>query len=1085
MNIFETIFDKINDSEISGLTDELKTLYIFKQYEKKSENVLVVVNTLYEATKIFQMLKNYTANVLFFPMDDFITSEVLAVSPEFKAERLVTLDKLLKEDKYIVVTNLMGYLRFLPSSDDFKNKYLEFKVGADYDTKKIVDDLYNIGYERDSIVNKTGEMAIRGFVIDIFPINAPDPIRLEFWGNTLDTIRYFDINSQMTTKNVEEITIAPNTEFLTEDGVTSSQHRDLIKYIKAISISKFSSFNTIYINANDLKVSYDNLEKEMCDYCISNEIDPKTKFMHDFKTCKYDINLSDFNGNSGINVDSYTLDITYKDFEELSQKLKQFLKQNKKVIICMSSRYQANNLIEQLNDLDIIFTNEKQIFDNKINVIVKKISEGFIVENSVVISENDLFHKKNKQGNYKTNFKLGSRIKDITKIEIGDYIVHSTHGIGKYCGIKTIKKNNLQKDYIQIEYRDGDKLYIPVEKIELISKYSSKEGFIPRVNKLGTNEWEKTKLRARNRAHEMASELLKLYAARETLPGFSFKEDDENQISFEREFQYDETPDQAKAIIEIKKDMESPHPMDRLVCGDVGYGKTEVAFRTAFKAILSGKQVALLCPTTILSKQHYQNALERFKSFPVNIELLNRFVTTKKANEILENIKNGKIDFIIGTHRILNDKVEFKDLGLLIIDEEQRFGVAHKEKIKQHKNNLDVLTLSATPIPRTLQLSMANIRSLSLIETPPSNRMPVQTYVIAKNNNLIKEAIYKELSRNGQVFLLYNHVDSIESKAFEISELVKDARVAYAHGQMNKEQLENIMIDFTEHKYDVLVCTTIIESGIDIPNANTLIVMDADKFGLSQLYQIRGRVGRTDKIAYCYLMYDNDKILSEIAMKRLKAIKEFTELGSGFSIAMRDLSIRGAGDILGSEQAGFIDSVGVELFIQMLNEEVSKLNGTYVEEEESEAQPLIDVSTSIDDNYVEEEQLKIIIHKKINEIDSYDKLLEVKNELEDRFGKLDDTINVYMHEQLFEHKANKLNIKITRQTERQIEMMLNKDITSRIDGEALFMSSIDITRNIKFGMRGDRLIITLDLFKLEKHFIYYLVKLIDVIEKAI
>jgi len=1085
MNVFDHLFDKTLGSEISGLTDELKALYIYQKYNN-SKNCLVVVNTLFEATKLFQMLNNYTDNVLFFPMDDFITSEVLAVSPEFKAERLTTLDKLISGKKYIVITNLMGYLRFLPKADSFKGKYLNFQIGNDYDIKKIVNDLYDMGYERNSIVNKTGEIAIRGFVIDIFPINSINPVRLEFWGDTLDTIRYFDINSQLTTKNISEIVIAPNTEFITDNGILSDKQRDLAMYIDPINIQNFADFLTIYINYNDLRIAFDNLEKEMLDYRISNKLSENTKFMNDLRQFNYDINLSNFNeSNTADNFNSYNIDIEYSDFNDLLKQLQQFLKQNKKVIICMSSRYQANNLIEQLDSSDIVFTNESRIFNDKINVIIKKITEGFSTDNLVCICDNDLFHKKIKSNYYKNNFKLGTRIKDITKIEIGDYIVHSAHGIGKYCGIKTIKKNNLQKDYIQIEYKDGDKLYIPVEKIELISKYSTKEGFTPRVNKLGSGEWEKTKLRARNRAHEMASELLKLYAARETLTGFSFAKDDETQISFEREFQYSETPDQIKAIMDIKKDMESPHPMDRLVCGDVGYGKTEVAFRAAFKAILSGKQVAMLCPTTILSKQHYQNAIERFKSFPVNIALLNRFITPKKVNDIIKDLKSGKIDFVIGTHKVLNDKIEFKDLGLLIVDEEQRFGVAHKEKIKQHKNNIDVLTLSATPIPRTLQLSMASIRSLSLIETPPSNRMPVQTYVVGKNNNLIKEAIYKELSRNGQVFLLYNHVDSIESKALEISELVREARVVYAHGQMNKEQLENIMIDFTDHKYDVLVCTTIIESGIDIPNANTLIVMDADKFGLSQLYQIRGRVGRTDKIAYCYLMYDNDKILSEIALKRLKAIKEFTELGSGFSIAMRDLSIRGAGDILGSEQAGFIDSVGVELFIQMLNEEVAKLNGTYVEQESDNNQPLIDVDTYIDDKYVSEEQLKITIHKKINEIDSYDKLLEVKNELEDRFGKLNDNIIAYMHEQLFEHKANKLNIKITKQNDRQIEMMLSKEITSRIDGEVLFMNSIDITRNIKFAMRGERLIITLDLFKLEKHFIYYLVELLEVIEKAI
>ena len=582
----------------------------------------------------------------------------------------------------------------------------------------------------------------------------------------------------------------------------------------------------------------------------------------------------------------------------------------------------------------------------------------------------------------------------------------------------------------------------------------------------------------------MAFELLKLYAARETVEGFSYLKDDENQINFENEFIYEETSDQIRVTEEIKRDMESNHPMDRLLCGDVGYGKTEIAFRAAFKAILSGKQVAMLCPTTILSNQHFQNAVERFKSFPVNIRLLNRFVSTKKVNETIKEINEGKVDFVIGTHKILNDKIVYKDLGLLIVDEEQRFGVTHKEKIKNYRNNIDVLTLSATPIPRTLQLSLANVRSLSLLETPPNNRFPVQTYVVAKNKNLIKEAIYKELTRNGQVFILYNRIDGIESEVREIQNLVKEARISYAHGRMDKDKLENIMIDFIEHKYDVLVCTTIIESGIDIPNVNTLIVMEADKFGLSQLYQLRGRVGRTNKIAYCYLMYNQDKILTEIASKRLKAIKEFTELGSGLSIAMRDLSIRGAGDVLGSEQAGFVDSVGIELFMKMLKQEIDKLKGIEVKEEE-DTQPLIDVETSIKDTYVKEEDLKIEIHKKINQIDTKEKLLEVKSELEDRFGKLDDEMLIYMYEEWFEKFATKLNINRIKQSKDFIELTLDKDLTNKINGETLFLESLSITSNFKFKMFAGCLTIGLNLKNLDKHFIYYLIDLLFIIEKSI
>ena len=531
--------------------------------------------------------------------------------------------------------------------------------------------------------------------------------------------------------------------------------------------------------------------------------------------------------------------------------------------------------------------------------------------------------------------------------------------------------------------------------------------------------------------------------------------------------------------------MESDKPMDRLLCGDVGYGKTEVAFRAIFKAIMSGKQAAILCPTTILSSQHFQNALERFKSFPVDIALLNRFVSPQKTKETLEKLEKGTIDLLIGTHRILSDDVKFKDLGLLVIDEEQRFGVRHKEKIKKYKNNIDVLTLSATPIPRTLQMSIAGIRSLSLIETPPMDRYPIQTYVLAENKQIIKDAIYKEMARSGQVFVLYNRVENIEGKKVELQNLIPEAKIGVAHGQMNKSQLENVMIDFTNKKYDILLCTTIIETGIDIESANTLIIIDADRFGLSQLYQIRGRIGRSNKIAYCYLMYSPTKILTEVATKRLKVIKDFTELGSGFAIAMRDLSIRGAGDILGSEQAGFIDSIGIELFMQMLNEEIAKLKGEKPKEETKDTQPLIDVSTSISDNFVTDEDLKIEIHKKISTIDSYESLNKIKQELEDRFGKLSEDIIIYMYEELFEQEAKKLNIKNIRQTKNSIEITLDKEITDKLDGETLFFETTKLSRMFRFSMKIDKLIITLDIVKLDKHFVYYLLDFLKILKKSL
>ena len=1086
MDFFNNLFPKVELNNVSGLTDELKCIYISELFKKNNKSILVVCNSIFEANKFFQTLRSYNDDTLFFPMDDFLTSEILAVSPDFKMTRLETLNN--NNPKKIIVTNLMGYLRFLPSKQTFFNNYIELNIKDTIDIKDLEKKLFNIGYTKETIVDKTGSMTIRGFVIDVFPINYDNPVRIEFWGDEIDSIRKFDINSQLKLESLNSIKIIPNSEFIVNGEIEEDyKHRDLIKYGNVCSIRDYLEDSIlVYNDYDDLKNAYVNLLNDIVEYCESSNIPIETKFMHDFFDLDkgFNINLCNFDAFvHSIRYNSHKIEDSFI-FEQLNSQLEDYQSKYEYVVIGVSNRYQANKIIESLDNNDIVFTNLNQLYKGKINIVIFEFNEGFIFNNYVVISEKEIFNKKDNHVAYKTNFKYGTRIKNINKLEIGDYVVHNTHGIGRYCGIKTICKNGLNKDYLQVEYRGGDKLYIPVEKIDLITKYSSKEGFEPKINKLGSTEWEKVKLRARNRAKDIADQLLKLYALREMQNGFAFNKDTEEQAIFESEFPYEETKDQIKVIEEIKSDMESNHPMDRLLCGDVGYGKTEVAFRAAFKAILSGKQVALLCPTTILSNQHYQNAIERFKSFPVNISLLNRFVTPKNVSSTINGIKEGKVDFVIGTHKLLNDDIKFKNLGLLIIDEEQRFGVTHKEKIKNLKSNIDVLTLSATPIPRTLQMSLFGIRGLSTIETPPNNRYPVQTYVLSYNKKVIKDAIYKELSRQGQVFLLYNHIDNMESKVREIQELVKDARIGFAHGRMGKQQLEDIMLKFINKDFDVLICTTIIETGIDIPNVNTLIIVDADKFGLAQLYQLRGRVGRTNKVAYCYLMYDESKILSEVARKRLGAIKEFTELGSGLSIAMRDLSIRGAGDVLGSEQAGFVDSVGIELFMKMLKQEIDKLKGIQIKEEE-DTQPLIDVDTAIKDSYVKEQDLKIEIHKKINQIDTKDKLLEVKNELEDRFGKLDEDMLIYMYEEWFEKLAIQLNINRIKQGRDFVEITLDKNLTSKVNGETLFLESLKITSNFKFKMFAGCLTIVLNTKNLEKHFIYYLIDLLFIIQKAI
>ena len=1073
----------------SGLNTEGKALLVNTLF-KKYKSITIVTNTLFEANKLYQSISNYNDNVLLFPMDDFLTSEAIAISPELKINRLETLNELCNSTHNIVITNLMGYLRFLPTLDNYKKKNIFIKKDEDISFDDLIKKLVDLGYTRETIVNKTGEFSVRGFVIDIFPISFTDPIRVEFWGDTVDKIKFFNTNTQRTTKEIKDITIYPNTEFLVEKEIDKFllKQKDLPLYTDTTNISSFFNSIVIFDDFQQLQTSYDSLLEEMMNYSISNNVPGNTVYMNDFYDIKNNKELY-FNQYDDIIKNKTALNFNFKNVEfikndktTINSVLNTY---NKKyiLILCMSDRYKVNKLIDYLENPDIVFTDENNILNDKINIIIKKMNQGFIYDKYAIITENDIYGSKS-EIKYKNKFRLGTKIRNLNKLDVGDYVVHEAHGIGKYCGLKTLTKNGFKKDYLMVSYKDDDKLYIPVEKIDFISKYSAKDGIIPKLNKLGGTEWQRTKLKARKRIQDMAGELLKLYAIRETTKGFAFLKDTKEQYEFEEEFPYTETEDQLKAIEEIKKDMEKDRPMDRLLCGDVGYGKTEVAFRAIFKAIMSGKQVALLCPTTILSNQHFNNAIERFKAFPINIEMLNRFVPTKKVNVILERLKEGKVDLLIGTHRILSNDVVFKDLGLLVIDEEQRFGVTHKEKIKKYKDNVDVLTLSATPIPRTLQMSMSGLRNLSLIETPPVDRFPVQTYVLSENNQIIKDAIYKELSRDGQCFLLFNHVQDLESKKNELQKLVPDAKIICAHGKMTKTQLEDIMNDFINKVYDVLLCTTIIETGIDIPNVNTLIVYDADKFGLSQLYQLRGRVGRTNKIAYCYLMYNKSKILSEIAVKRLNSIKEFTELGSGFAIAMRDLSIRGAGDILGSEQAGFIDTIGIEMFMQMLDNEIKRLKGIEVEERQDYT-PLINVETAIEDNYIPDNDIKIEIHKKINQIDSYNKLNEVKDELIDRFGKLDESILAYMYEELFEKKANELKINKIIQTKNFIEVYIPKEITDVIDGSRLFVEISKISRMFRFSMRNKQLIIILDTVKLDKHFIFYLNDLLDIIKKNI
>jgi transcription-repair coupling factor (superfamily II helicase) len=969
---------------------------------------------------------------------------------------------------------------------------LELKVGSIISPQKLVNKLVSSGYTRDTLVTKTGEFGVRGFIIDVFPVDEEYPIRIEFFDDEIDSIRYFDTENQKSLGNINDVLIKPYFEFITNSEVSENKfgkQKYLPEFGDVASICDYLVDPvTIFKDYEQLEFSYSHIMEETVTYKETKDIEFNGNYMFDLNSIKCDFPLYYMSVNNVVSKDNIsdlvnfgvrTINNFSENIDNINSFIRKELENNKTILICLK-KHQLRSIVKILN-MKVVESSFDNIQIGTVNLVDKEINRGFIYGDLVVLSASELFINSNNKKKYKTKFKYSVSIKDINKLCVGDYVVHNVHGIGVYNGIKTLTLNGITKDYLEVLYQGTDKMYIPVEKIDLLSKYSGKEGAAPKINKLGGSEWNKTKARVRSKVNDMADQLLALYAERESRKGYAFSPDCDMSVDFEQDFPYELTKDQIQAIDQIKTDMERSIPMDRLLCGDVGFGKTEVAFVAAFKAILDSKQVLFLCPTTILSNQHYENAKLRFKNFPVSIGLLNRFTPLKEVNRVLNGLKDGTIDMVFGTHRLLSDDVVLKDLGLLVIDEEQRFGVAHKEKIKQYKTNVDVLTLTATPIPRTLQMSLVGIRSLSLIETPPMNRYPVQTYVVEENKQIIKDAIYKELSRDGQVFILYNRVQSIEETRSRIQNLVPDARIAIAHGQMSKNELESVILDFTNYEYDVLVCTTIIETGIDIPNVNTLIVMDADHFGLSQLYQIRGRVGRGDKFAYAYLMYQPFKSLSETAIKRLNVIKEFTELGSGFSIATRDLSIRGAGDILGSEQAGFIDSVGIDLYLKMLNDEVARKKNVMLEDESDEMDkpPLLSVTTHIDDSYVSEDELKIEIHRKINEIDSKQKFEEVKNELEDRFGKLSEEIIIYMYEEWFEKLAYKLKISNVHQNKNSIELVFPMEVVSKMDTEEIFMDAFYVSNMFRFISRGSNLVIVLDIIKLEKHPVYYLVDLLD------
>ena len=1032
-------FDINNIKNVSISDNEIYNQFILYTFFSSGKNIMLVFPTLNEATEKFNNLKSYLDDVYLFPEDDIISKSAIAASPELLYMRINLLNKINDNKQKIVIVHLNSYIKKMPNIQAYRDKTIHLKKNKIVNREKLIKDLTENGYKRESMVYNTSDFSVRGFVIDVYPVGEENPVRIELFDDVVEKIKYFDPITQKTMKELDEVSILSLNE----------NYNDSESSIKDYLENKI----VMYHNFNQMKLQEKMLKPQMEYLNISSSVFKLNELL-----TKDDIYLDTINNkNKDINISA-------KNIEYYNSNKSMFIDD---IIKNNGTLYSSNKN----------FINEILHLNNKIKTVNKNLNKGFVYKNKYYYSENDLYgNNKTQKIKYKEN--IGKNIISLDNLQIGDYVVHRKNGIGIYKGITTIEKNKLKKDYILIQYKGNDKLYLPVEDISKLYKYVSKEGMKPTINKLNSIEWTKTKLRIREKIKNITQDLLKIYKEREKAIIKPFSKDDENQIIFENEFEYEETPDQIKAINEIKKDLEKPRPMERLLCGDVGYGKTEVIFRAMFKAVENNYQVAYLCPTTILSYQQYESAKERFRNFAINIDIINRHYTNKQVQAKIKKLKEGKTDIIFGTHRLLSKDVEYNNLGLLVIDEEHRFGVEQKEKIKKIKSNVHVLSVSATPIPRSLQMSLVGIRDLSLIESAPQNRYPVQTYVIEYNEMLIREVILKEISRKGQAFILYNNVMNMINLVNKYKKIIPEAKICYAHGKMTKKEMQDIIYDFTNKKYDVLVSTTIIENGIDIPNANTIIVIDSDRFGLSQLYQIRGRVGRSDKIAYAYLMYKKEKILTLTAKKRLEAIKEFTELGSGYKISMRDLAIRGAGDLLGKEQAGFIDSVGVNMYLDLIKEEVE---GTKEEDIDSPKEVMLNVPTHIGNEYTDDSDVVIELHKKINAISNKTELNSVLEEIKDRFGITNQELQLYAHEKYIEKLVILDNVKISENDNKKIVLRLLKSSYKDISIEELFIKTINISGKFNFLYKNDSIYITLLKTTLEKNYLYYIEELLELI----
>ncbi len=1069
---------------LSGCVESQKCHLIYGLGQKKRWRVIIAANEI-RAREMVEDYRIFDREVLYYPAKDVIFYSADIRGNVLAIERLKVIRALLSGEGGTVITTMDAGMEYTLAMPVYENAIRNLAEADIVDLDQLSQQLVNMGYQRQAQVEAPGDYSVRGGIIDIFPVTEDNPYRVELWGDEIDTIRSFDVESQRSIERVDTLQVFPASELiLTEEEIQQGFQRmkqDEEKVLQELKKQKkFEASNRLHDMLAEVMEGYEQYEGRMgleafLAYfpvetqslfdCFPAEtlyfMDEPARCLEKAQAVEAEFRESMENRLENGYILPGQMDVLYsaetvtalllrkplialsmldtlprevsisqqlaiqvqpvgsynKQFELLVEDLKRWKKNGYRVLLLSASRTRAKRLSQDLNEYEIpAFYREipdEALEAGQIMVSYGFLRRGFSYGNIkfCVVTESDIFGARQKKKRRKQKQYDGKVIQSFNELNVGDYVVHENHGLGVYRGIEKIQVDQVTKDYIKIEYGDGGNLYVPASGLDVLQKYAGQDAAkTPKLNKLDSREWHKTKSRVRGAVKEIAKELVQLYAKRQQQKGHPFGADTVWQSEFEELFPFEETQDQLDAIEAVKRDMESNKIMDRLICGDVGYGKTEIALRAAFKAVNDGKQVAFLVPTTILAQQHYNTLMERLGDFPVRVEMLSRFRTPAQQKNALALLRKGQVDIVIGTHRLLSKDVVFHDLGLLVVDEEQRFGVTHKEKIKQMKGNVDVLTLSATPIPRTLHMSLVGIRDMSVLEEPPVDRIPIQTFVMEHNNEIIREAVNRELARGGQVYYVYNRVQRIEEMTAEIAEMVPDANVAFAHGQMSERQLENIMMSFIGGEIDVLVATTIIETGLDISNVNTIIIDHADRMGLSQLYQLRGRVGRSNRTAYAFLMYQRGKMLREVAEKRLAAIREYTELGSGIKVAMRDLEIRGAGNLLGAAQSGHMEAVGYDLYCKMLNEAVRQMKGESTEDQEFETAIDIQIDAYIPATYIRSEFQKLDMYKRIASIENTEEYADMQEELEDRFGNIPAPVENLLRVALLKAEAHQVGI---------------------------------------------------------------------------